>query len=173
MWHHKKASIYQMRMKGRPTRSERRFDDILDKALEGFKFPSYKPTQVNRRGPKRKFKKQRIFEDQRNCKAYIVDFYIPDIKLVIEVDGPSHDKQKEYDEIRTRFLASKGIKVIRIKNEETLDADSLINKIRGIILGIVREVEVKKKLERNPEYYKYLYGYVPKWAQEKISHSYA
>src|SRR3990172_1668316 len=95
-WHHKKAQYYQMRMKRRPTRAERRFNNILDQALKGFDFSLYKPTQTKKYESKRKFKKQRIFEDYLHKKAYIVDFFIPEINLAFEIDGSSHDRQKDY-----------------------------------------------------------------------------
>jgi very-short-patch-repair endonuclease len=38
--------------------------------------------------------------------------------LAIEIDGPIHLARKDYDEDRTRFLESSGLKVLRFKNEE-------------------------------------------------------
>lgn len=169
-WHHKKAQLYQMRMKRRPTRAERRFDGILDRALKGFDFPLLKPTQVHRRGPRRKFKKQRIFEDQHHRKAYIVDFYIPAVKLAIEVDGPSHDapEQQEYDATRTAFLGTRGVSVLRITNDETLHAKALIRKIIAAVLRAQEKGLERERLKSNPAFYNYLYGYVPGWATNKV-----
>ncbi|MDQ7009074.1 MAG: DUF559 domain-containing protein [Candidatus Gracilibacteria bacterium] len=53
---------------------------------------------------------------QKIIDNYIVDFYIPDLKLVIEIDGSIHDKRKEYDKIRTEILKGYGLKEIRILN---------------------------------------------------------
>ncbi len=49
---------------------------------------------------------------------YIIDFYCNKLKLWIEIDGESHDWQGEYDEERTRFLWSVGIKIIRYTNDQ-------------------------------------------------------
>jgi very-short-patch-repair endonuclease len=54
---------------------------------------------------------------------YIVDFFLPQQKMVIEVDGSQHNyrKQRYYDEMRTEFLETKrGVKVIRFTNSEIL-----------------------------------------------------
>jgi len=172
-WHHKFAPLYQMRMKRRPTRAERRFDQILDEALKGFTLTEHKPTQVNLNGPKRKFKKQKIFEDQIHHKAYIVDFFIPDVNLVFEIDGPSHNnpEQQVYDSARTEFLGTRGIQVIRILNEETLDPVKLAGKIKAIMNDRIKSIRTKNDLKSDPRFFTYLYGYVPRWAKNKIDGS--
>ena len=57
---------------------------------------------------------------QRPIDRFIVDFYIPKCKLVIEVDGASHftSEGKAYDLERTEILENYGLKVIRFTNEE-------------------------------------------------------
>ena len=57
---------------------------------------------------------------QRPIANYIVDFYCPKAKLVIELDGSQHYKEagEQEDEIRTRNLEKEGIKVLRISNIE-------------------------------------------------------
>ena len=37
---------------------------------------------------------------------------------LIEIDGPIHERQKDYDEIRTHLINMLGIEVMRFKNEE-------------------------------------------------------
>ncbi len=51
---------------------------------------------------------------------YIVDFYCPAVKLVIELDGSQHyePENMEYDQIRTEFLESLGCHVIRYPNSD-------------------------------------------------------
>ena len=53
---------------------------------------------------------------------YIVDFLLPTINLVIEVDGAYHAerKQTESDEIRESILNNMGYRVFRFTNEEVL-----------------------------------------------------
>ena len=60
------------------------------------------------------------FTRQKVLDHYIVDFYCPRAKLVIELDGSQHyTKEAEiYDAERTRFLNSLGIKVLRYGNRD-------------------------------------------------------
>lgn len=51
---------------------------------------------------------------------YIVDFYCAEAKLVVEVDGGQHAEAVPYDERRTAYLASKGLRVLRFWNREVL-----------------------------------------------------
>lgn len=55
------------------------------------------------------------FDRQRVIGNYIVDFYIKQLGLVIEIDGASHDHKIDYDKIREDFLISLGLKIHRIK----------------------------------------------------------
>lgn len=49
----------------------------------------------------------------------IVDFYLPCQNLIIEIDGPCHDPEK--DRIRDeQFMKARGIRIIRLTNEEAL-----------------------------------------------------
>lgn len=67
-----------------------------------------------------KFTKQKIIFN------YILDFYCSELLLGVEIDGQSHDSQLEYDNERTKFLNSTGIKVIRITN------DNVKNNLTGV-----------------------------------------
>src|ERR1035437_1952232 len=60
------------------------------------------------------------FRRQHSIGGYIVDFYCPSKRLVIEIDGPQHftKDNKEYDEIRTEFFKGLDIKVLRFTNIE-------------------------------------------------------
>jgi very-short-patch-repair endonuclease len=55
------------------------------------------------------------FRRQHPIGEYIVDFYCPAARLVIELDGSSHDsdQQERYDQARQRWLESQGCKVLR------------------------------------------------------------
>ena len=57
---------------------------------------------------------------QHNIENYIVDFYIAEKKIVIEIDGIQHlsPEHKEADLLRDNLLASWGIKVIRYSNND-------------------------------------------------------
>lgn len=60
------------------------------------------------------------FRSQHPVGRFIVDFYCPSCKLIIEVDGGIHTQQKAYDEARTKQLQSFGYRVLRFSNEEVL-----------------------------------------------------
>jgi very-short-patch-repair endonuclease len=75
----------------------------------------------------------RKFRRQHSTGYYILDFYCPEERLAIEIDGDSHEKSesKQYDGSRTEFLESMGIRVLRFKNEEVLNnIECVIEEIR-------------------------------------------
>ena len=53
---------------------------------------------------------------------YIADFYCHKAKLVVELDGSQHcsPEEKEYDEIRTQYLQSQGLAVLRFSNLDVM-----------------------------------------------------
>ena len=55
---------------------------------------------------------------QKVIGRYIVDFYCPTAKTVIELDGSQHYEQgaREEDRIRDEYLNAQGIKVLRYSN---------------------------------------------------------
>lgn len=60
------------------------------------------------------------FKRQVPLGNYILDFYCEEKKLVIEIDGSQHDEEKDrrYDEVRTQYLVSCGLKVLRVWNSQ-------------------------------------------------------
>lgn len=60
---------------------------------------------------------------QRPIDHYIVDFYCPELNLVIEIDGETHftEEGKQYDEERTKVLEGYGLRVMRFLNTEVLN----------------------------------------------------
>ena len=70
------------------------------------------------------------FRRQQGIGSYILDFYCPELKLCVEVDGSSHDLKFEDDEQRTGFLREQGIVVVRFTNEM----------VRSNPLGVVEEI---------------------------------
>ncbi|HEX7407891.1 MAG TPA: DUF559 domain-containing protein [Candidatus Binatia bacterium] len=57
------------------------------------------------------------FRRQYPVGRFIVDFFCPAAKLVIEVDGDTHAEQTDYDAERTRWLnQQKGYTVLRFTN---------------------------------------------------------
>ncbi|HLE72905.1 MAG TPA: endonuclease domain-containing protein [Anaerolineales bacterium] len=60
------------------------------------------------------------FRRQQIIDGLIVDFYCHKAGLVVEVDGPVHEIQKEYDQTRTDHLIDSGLAVLRFRNEEVM-----------------------------------------------------
>ena len=68
------------------------------------------------------------FRRQHPIGPYVLDFYCPAKKLAIEVDGFAHDTgdRPRRDEIRTGWLRSRGVDVLRIAAKDVLaDPDSV------------------------------------------------
>jgi len=60
--------------------------------------------------------------------VYIVDFYCPQARLIVEVDGPVHENQKEYDQHREDDLLGMGYRIIRFTNDEVLESQTEVLK---------------------------------------------
>jgi len=60
------------------------------------------------------------FSRQIPIGPYFADFLCRSAKLVVEVDGPSHDVQVEYDCARTELIEGQGYRVIRFSNMDVL-----------------------------------------------------
>jgi very-short-patch-repair endonuclease len=60
------------------------------------------------------------FRRQHPIGSYIVDFYCPAARLIIELDGAQHgqDRAIAYDIARTEWLEARGFHVMRIWNRE-------------------------------------------------------
>ncbi len=64
------------------------------------------------------------FRRQHSIGSYILDFYSPQAKLAIELDGGQHNtpQTKVKDEQRTAYLNSQGIRVLRFWNNQITEA---------------------------------------------------
>lgn len=60
------------------------------------------------------------FQKQRAIGEYIADFYCHQEKLVIEIDGSQHYEEEfiAYDDSRSNYFSSLGIRTIRFSNRE-------------------------------------------------------
>lgn len=84
------------------------WDALCGKKLDGLKFRAQHPV-----GP------------------FILDFWCPAVKLVVEIDGGVHRDQQDYDDARTKQLESYGYRVIRFQNDQVLtNLPSVLEKIR-------------------------------------------
>ncbi len=107
---------------------------LRDKQLEGFKFRRQHPIG-----------------------KYVLDFYCHEARLGVELDGGQHNEPDEIekDEVRSRFLRSKGITVVRFWNNEVL------RETEGVLEGVLsaltpalsqreREKSEKEESSRSP-----------------------
>jgi len=76
---------------------------LRNKNFAGFKFTRQHPIYY--------------FKDDLK-KFFIADFYCHELRLVIELDGGIHQKQKGYDYAREELLKVKKLQVLRFLNEE-------------------------------------------------------
>jgi len=60
------------------------------------------------------------FKRQHPIAGVIVDFYCAELDLVLEIDGGRHADPQEmaYDAARTTHLEARGLRVVRLRNEE-------------------------------------------------------
>ena len=58
------------------------------------------------------------FRRQAVIGSYITDFVCMETRLVVELDGVTHETSETYDANRTLWLESKGFEVVRFTNEQ-------------------------------------------------------
>ena len=74
------------------------------------------------------------FYRQRIVGNYIVDFYCPKAKLIVEVDGGQHYNNKEIKKDKTRddYMRKQGLQVLRFSDREILEnLNGVIERIYG------------------------------------------
>jgi len=72
------------------------------------------------------------FFRQYSIGPYILDFYCPNMKLAVELDGGQHNQceGKEYDADRSEYLKAQGIEVMRFWNNDVLhDMESVLSEL--------------------------------------------
>jgi len=75
------------------------------------------------------------FRRQYPIGPFVADFYCDALRLVVELDGMSHDFSSDYDSRRTRYLTKLGIEVVRVSNLQVLrQPDSAADTIIAAIL---------------------------------------
>ncbi len=81
------------------------------------------------------------FYRQKPIGDYIVDFFCPKAKLVIEVDGSQHfsGEMTEDDRMRNEYMSSFGLRVLRFTNTDVL------THIERVIESIIENMEVSEE----------------------------
>jgi len=109
LWHHLKPAVREMRK--HPTPAEEALWERLRRRQLGIRF-----------------------RRQHCIDRFIVDFYARDAGLIVEVDGPIHQAQREYDAWRQSVLEELGYRVLRFTNEQVLeDIEGVLECIQGAI----------------------------------------
>ena len=83
-----------------------------------------------------KFRRQHIVGN------YILDFYCPECRLAVELDGGQHNEadRRLRDDARTAFLESRGVAVLRYSNLEALrETDAVLEDLHRQALARSRE----------------------------------
>jgi very-short-patch-repair endonuclease len=76
------------------------------------------------------------FYRQKPIGSYVVDFFGPAAKLVIEVDGSQHFEQvpRHYDQVRTDYLKRSGLQVLRFDNRQVLlETEAVLERIFDVV----------------------------------------
>ena len=73
----------------------------------------------------------RKFRRQHSIGRYIIDFYCPKEKIAIELEGNVHFNpvNEQYDLLRTEFLNSYNIKVVKFENKEVFEKIEIVIEI--------------------------------------------
>ncbi len=109
VWHRLKPSVQEMRKNPTPA------EEALWQRLRGEQL-----------GTK--------FRRQHSIDRFIVDFYAREPRLIIEVDGPIHETQREYDALRQSILEELGYRVLRFTNDQVLqNIEQVIATIRAAL----------------------------------------
>ena len=79
--------------------------------------------------------RSRKFRRQHSVGPYILDFYCPGEGLAVELDGAAHDHEaaQNRDSLRTLFLQSAGIRLVRFENRQ------VIENLEGVLAVIARQ----------------------------------
>jgi len=113
---HKSITELARELRKNQTECEKIVWEVLRKRrLGGYRFLRQKPFIYNQSNNKKYF--------------FIADFYCPEKKLVIEIDGLIHEHQKYYDYQRDLVLHELDLKVLRLSNDEVQNIVSVKRKI--------------------------------------------
>ena len=86
------------------------------------------------------------FRRQAVIHPFIADFACMEARVLIELDGYSHDVRQEYDEARDNKLQQSGYKTVRFNNED------VEKNVEGIVTVILEQTEmlIKNRLAPTP-----------------------
>ncbi len=75
------------------------------------------------------------FRRQAPIGAYVVDFFCPALRLVVEVDGAGHVDSR-HDAVRDAWLAQEGYRILRVWNTDVMgNLEGVLQMILGVARG--------------------------------------
>lgn len=100
IFNQEKHNSLRKELRNNPVKSERIFWQHIKGKQNGFKF-----------------------RRQQGIGPYIIDFYCPEIKLVVEIDGLTHAEEEvfENDQLRQKYLENLGLIVKRYSTEDVFN----------------------------------------------------
>lgn len=105
-----KLQEYSAQNRVNPTKAE---DHFLFLLYQVRKYLRFKDIDLGKIAP------QKVIHSNTARTGFIVDYYLPRINLVFEIDGGYHDNQREYDLTREEYIKMKtNCGIIRYRNEE-------------------------------------------------------
>ena len=75
------------------------------------------------------------FTRQKPIGQYIVDFYCNRLRLVIEIDGITHNDKEQADKIRQREIEKMGLRFLRFYDSDVRD------NLNGVLMFLVDWIE--------------------------------
>ncbi|MCH8509111.1 MAG: DUF559 domain-containing protein, partial [Phycisphaerales bacterium] len=76
------------------------------------------------------------FRKQHPMGPFIADFYCHEVRLVVEIDGPTHAGERRlHDARRDEWMRARGVRVLRIPAAE------VFNNLHGVLITISRFAE--------------------------------
>jgi very-short-patch-repair endonuclease len=115
----------------------------------------------------------RKFRRQHRIGPFLVDFFCPDERLIVEVDGPVHDLQRDRDRERQELIEALGFRFLRLTTAEVeQDLSGVIEKIQAAFLpsppagegsgeGGPKEAPAMSNTSPSPEHFSTPRGAVP------------
>jgi very-short-patch-repair endonuclease len=98
------------------------WNELRNRKLCGYKFLRQHPIVYNPYGS--------------GVKYFVADFYCNIKKTVIELDGPIHESNLEYDLFRDAEMVNLGLHILRIKNVDLLNIKDVLKKIETYLNSI-------------------------------------
>jgi very-short-patch-repair endonuclease len=82
----------------------------------------------------------RRFRRQSRLGSYVVDFVCLSARLIVEVDGESHNHTIDRDHERSRWLESQDFRIVRFTNDDVrYRLEGVVRMIAAEVLGVTKE----------------------------------